>query len=424
MSTTETAPKVEHLVVMIHGFWGNPNHLNHLRDTLLKSHTDAGIKVFVPKSNSDNHTYDGIDRGGERITHEVLQLVDELKQQGNPVKKFSIVGYSLGGLIARYVVGLLYNDGLFNTVEPVNFTTFASPHLGVRSPKTGYQNDTWNWLGSNLLSVSGQQLYLTDNFRDTGRPLLDILADPGSTFIKGLQRFEKRTIYANIHHDPAVPYYSASFSKSDPFVNLEAVDLHYLADSKDIILDPRRPVTPKHTAPPQQGWLQNLSLSESTRNSLPFYAFAATVLPIGLPVFLANAGYQTYQSAARVKAHETGDQLDLKRYRLPLFEETQKLQDAAVEGLNNATTEEYLPTPPPEVSTDAAGEGSEGQWRTLALTPQQFSMVEQLDKVGFTKFACHIRIRRAHACMIVRSPNSNFEEGKVICDHWAKGFLA
>ncbi|QIW95531.1 hypothetical protein AMS68_001049 [Peltaster fructicola] len=418
MSSSGDAKTIDHLVVICHGFWGNPTHLNHLRKTLLKTHSDAGIEVYVPKSNSNNHTYDGIDRGGERITHEILQRFDELKQTGNSIKKFSIVGYSLGGLIARYIVGLLYNDGFFNEVEPVNFTTFASPHLGVRSPKVGYQVDTWNWLGSNLLSVSGQQLYLTDNFRETGRPLLDILADPGSTFIRGLQRFEKRTLYANIHHDPAVPYYTACFSKHDPYVDLEAVDLHYLEipdKEQKVILDPALPATPKAT-PGQQGWL-----SESTRNSLPFYAFAATVLPISLPLFLANAGYQTYQSAARVKAHETGEQLDLNRYRLPLFEETQKLQDMAVENLGSAAGEDYLPTPPPEAANN---DSNAVQWPTLALTAQQFSMIEQLDKLGFTKFACHIRIRRAHACMIVRAENStNFDEGKIICQHWADAFL-
>lgn len=35
--------------------------------------------------------------------------------------------------MARYLVGLLYERKFFETVEPVNFTTFASPAIGSRS---------------------------------------------------------------------------------------------------------------------------------------------------------------------------------------------------------------------------------------------------------------------------------------------------
>ncbi|EEB87657.1 hypothetical protein MPER_14929, partial [Moniliophthora perniciosa FA553] len=36
----------------------------------------------------------------------------------------------LGGLVSRYVVGILYQKGFFKTVTPVNFNTIATPHLG------------------------------------------------------------------------------------------------------------------------------------------------------------------------------------------------------------------------------------------------------------------------------------------------------
>jgi len=35
------------------------------------------------------------------------------------VEKFSIVGYSLGGLVARYSLGLLYSKGLFDKVQAI-----------------------------------------------------------------------------------------------------------------------------------------------------------------------------------------------------------------------------------------------------------------------------------------------------------------
>jgi hypothetical protein len=41
--------------------------------------------------------------------------------------------YSLGGLVARYVLGLLESrtPSFFTEVRPVNFTTFASPAIGM-----------------------------------------------------------------------------------------------------------------------------------------------------------------------------------------------------------------------------------------------------------------------------------------------------
>lgn len=53
-------------------------------------------------------------------------------------------GYSLGGLIARYAVGRMEQEGIFvspdapstsGRFEAVNFTTIATPHLGAwRAP--------------------------------------------------------------------------------------------------------------------------------------------------------------------------------------------------------------------------------------------------------------------------------------------------
>lgn len=56
------------------------------------------------------------------------------------------MAHSLGGLIARYAIALLYSNGdnakgeaviedKIAGLEPVNFITFATPHLGNRSHK-------------------------------------------------------------------------------------------------------------------------------------------------------------------------------------------------------------------------------------------------------------------------------------------------
>jgi hypothetical protein len=76
------------------------------------------------------------------------------------LRKISFVAHSLGGLVARYAIALLYESntqkgsheecemqavdysskqhtvaGTIAGLEPVNFITFATPHLGTRSHK-------------------------------------------------------------------------------------------------------------------------------------------------------------------------------------------------------------------------------------------------------------------------------------------------
>lgn len=62
--------------------------------------------------------------GGERIVYEVEQEIARLEaEHGAKIQKISIAGYSLGGLVSRYAIGLMYSSGLFGSIEPVNFTT-------------------------------------------------------------------------------------------------------------------------------------------------------------------------------------------------------------------------------------------------------------------------------------------------------------
>jgi dienelactone hydrolase len=57
--------------------------------------------------------------GGERVANEIEESIEELARSGTEIKKISVIGYSLGGVIARYAIGLLYSKGLFEKIEPV-----------------------------------------------------------------------------------------------------------------------------------------------------------------------------------------------------------------------------------------------------------------------------------------------------------------
>jgi hypothetical protein len=109
--------------------WGQPSHLGRLAGALRDAFPDEMIEILVAEKNIGNSTYDGIELGGERVTKEIEDHIAKLKEEGKIVEKLSITGYSLGGLVARYVVGLLYSRGVFDTIKPmVRHSTAVKDH--------------------------------------------------------------------------------------------------------------------------------------------------------------------------------------------------------------------------------------------------------------------------------------------------------
>lgn len=84
-----------------------------------EKHSEGALQILVAKRNSGSFTYDGIELGGERVCQEIEEEIEKLAREGQEIKKLSIVGYSLGGLVARYAIGLLDSKGLFEKVEPM-----------------------------------------------------------------------------------------------------------------------------------------------------------------------------------------------------------------------------------------------------------------------------------------------------------------
>lgn len=76
-----------HLLVLIHGMWGNPEHLAEMNRIIQETKgsassasgnsegSDAELEVLVAQTNRDEGTYDGIDWGGERVADEVCHFI-------------------------------------------------------------------------------------------------------------------------------------------------------------------------------------------------------------------------------------------------------------------------------------------------------------------------------------------------------------
>jgi len=285
--------------------------------------------------------------------------------------------------------------------------------------------------------MSGRQLFLIDQFRDTGRPLLSILADPASIFMKALARFQNRSLYANIINDRSATYYTTSIASSDPFVDLDAINIRYLQGTENVLLDPEHPATPRGPAELSPISKRILNGTKNQITQLPLMALLALIIPLGTVVFLFNAAVQSVRSRQRIRLHEEGKAgIDVGGYRIPLHLMLNKVQ-GIYERTNQDHEQEYLPVS----DTDSAlskshqksshsfaiepdvKQGSPSGFPTLALTPAQFAMIQALDDVGFKKYLVHIhKARHSHAAIIVRFERKNFSEGRIVLKHWANEF--
>ena len=90
-----------------------------MANTLRAKHPVENLHILVAKRNSGSFTYDGIELGGERVCQEIEEEVEKLARAGQGIKRFSLVGYSLGGLVARYAIGLLESKGFFEKINAV-----------------------------------------------------------------------------------------------------------------------------------------------------------------------------------------------------------------------------------------------------------------------------------------------------------------
>lgn len=402
------------------------------------------LYILVAKRNAGSFTYDGIEVGGERVCHEIEEELELIRSRGGNIKKLSVVGYSLGGLVARYAIGLLYAKGILDQLECQNFTAFASPFLGVRTPLRGWANHVWNVLGARTLSESGRQLFTIDEFRDTGKPLLAVLADPKSIFMQGLAKFKRRTLYANIINDRSAVYYTTGISKTDPYTDLSKVKVNYLKGFEDVILDPNNPVSPLPANHPTEK--EDIgSRARVLAKSLPFFLAMGLFLPIGVVALVVTGAVQSVRSAKRIQLHEKGlaGVGDVAEYRgVPLLiKEIRNQIEDAYEELNSTQQQEYLSamsedegTPEPgrksvDLEEDQEAEEivalerkqSQAAQPTLALTSHQFAMISALDNLGWRKYPVWIHnARHSHAAIIVRMDKPNLSEGEIVLGHWVK----
>ncbi|XP_024025639.1 uncharacterized protein LOC21389244 [Morus notabilis] len=238
----------DHLLVLVHGILASPSDWTYV-EAELKRRLGRNFLIYASSSNTYTKTFGGIEGAGKRLADEVMQVV----QNTESLKRISFLAHSLGGLFARYAVAVLYspntlnssksNDvanptmpklqtaysskrGLIAGLEPINFITLATPHLGVRGRK-----QLPFLLGVPLLEKlaapiapifarrTGSQLFLTDGKPDKP-PLLSRMASDceDGKFISALGAFRSRILYANVSYDHMVGWRTSSIRRETELV--------------------------------------------------------------------------------------------------------------------------------------------------------------------------------------------------------------
>ncbi|KAF5783237.1 putative alpha/Beta hydrolase [Helianthus annuus] len=225
----------DHLLVLVHGIYASPSDWRYV-ESELKRRLGRHFLIYASSCNTYSKTFAGIDGAGKRLADEVRQVV---KSREN-LKRISFLAHSLGGLIARYAVGVLYTRvddrtaGLIAGLEAISFITLATPHLGVRGNKqlpfllgVPMLEKIAAPMAPIFVGRTGSQLFLTDGKPDRPPLLLRMTTDAEeSDFISALGAFKYRVLYANASYDHMVGRRTSSIRRESELVKppLQSLD--------------------------------------------------------------------------------------------------------------------------------------------------------------------------------------------------------
>ncbi|KAL6839668.1 hypothetical protein ACP4OV_030607 [Aristida adscensionis] len=207
MEVSRSKQGPEHLLILVHGIMASPSDWTY-GEAVLKRRLGDNFFIYASSSNIYTKTFDGIDVAGRRLADEVLDVARKMSS----LRKISFLAHSLGGLFARYAISVLYSLETKNTgpsvadiipttqgfekpqrtsglgsiagLEPINFITLATPHLGVRG-----RNQLPFLQGLTILEKlaaplaplivgrTGAQLFLTDGESSKPPLLLQMASD-------------------------------------------------------------------------------------------------------------------------------------------------------------------------------------------------------------------------------------------------------
>ena len=271
-----------HLIVLVHGWMGNPSEMGYLQQSLEReakkqqqkqqqeqqwqsqesqttsittipeqeepvvvvSSTEPVTIIVHSATCNEDRTFDGIAAGGTRLAQEVNRLMETLIMEEQDGKNnnhhhpqsisLSFVGNSLGGLYARYALSQIpsipttadpssssSSSSSRFVVRPAVFCTTATPHLGVSRHTYLPIPGLAETVIANVLQQTGRDLLRSSSSSEIIQEMT-ILPE----FVQPLLAFESRIAHANAHQtDFQVPTATAAF------VNIHSQSRHTVVAS-------------------------------------------------------------------------------------------------------------------------------------------------------------------------------------------------
>ncbi|SCV03617.1 LAMI_0H09604g1_1 [Lachancea mirantina] len=418
----------KHLIVLIHGLWGNHSHMNAIKEVFAKTLDDPNVIFFAPRQSGYFKTFDGIEIIGYRTLTEICQVV--LGYKRGTITKISFIGYSMGGLISRFIIGKMFTEchDLFQDIEPGLFITFATPHLGVHfhvpEPDGGWScsphhrhrqllSIVLSLLGTTILGRTGRQLFINDSPENQSI----LLQLSSGEFLEGLARFKHRICVANVKNDRTVAFYTSFITDCDPFLESEN-QIQYVFDPNlpgtDLrmvprILDMNRLDPESQRAPKDDHNLSRWALV------ILICAILFFVLPL---VFVANVVGTCYSYLATVhyqKLLHKGEGRNLLRRKLGLED---KLVDAIRDTVGVLANEES------DDLNDDAGQSiirkdiswdefvskyshgwdqkSKSRFKALDFDPKRRKILQNLNQLSWIRIPIYIKSLNAHDGIVAR----------------------
>ncbi|KAJ3424751.1 alpha/beta-hydrolases superfamily protein [Anaeramoeba flamelloides] len=197
-----TPKKRLHLFLSVNGFGGHHTGVLPLCNEIERvgsQQDQVTVQSETSKVNNRARSFYGIDVSGNRLKNEVKKIIGD-KQDFD----ISFLGHSMGGLVVRYAIWALSQEGWFekHNAKPKNFVTICTPHLGTTQySKVFLFNFVFNNLVQHLNKTSSQFMVKDD------QKLLLRMSQPD--FVKTLEQFPNRVLFGNSRFDWRVPFYSS-----------------------------------------------------------------------------------------------------------------------------------------------------------------------------------------------------------------------
>ncbi|RLN68835.1 hypothetical protein BBJ28_00002717 [Nothophytophthora sp. Chile5] len=189
-----------HIVVLVHGNNGAASDFDAVEAALLAKF-GARQMLIIKSGANEADTSLGVEIGGTRLAKEVVEAVFEYDLSPMVDRyKLSVVGHSLGGLYARYALVQIMG---------------ALSCLNVEYCKVELMNCIclWRYPAQDVHPYGAADATAAVQLR----PLLEVMSEPESEFVRSLRRFQHGTLVAMTDGDVVVPYPSASMRSFSPY---------------------------------------------------------------------------------------------------------------------------------------------------------------------------------------------------------------